>query len=290
MASHSLDCPDCGKPIDYWRVQCRCGRFIGFPNWRAAQEERGELAARYDAAKRDASDRNILPLLTKLEALAEQARPVIAMSFAACDDILRSRKYRNYDQRVGGGERDPAPALNHSDREMAGEKLYPMYSQHINYAALSLNGRGPESYGPVAVQWQVTPMYLGRRASLLEDNSFTFFGKHALGRHLSTPIPPGYRAIWDDRAKLVVAKLAPDLTSATGENKLPGLLLKDGGGRAAEEFIEVAIYASATPDGGLDTEDVDLVTVQKAATTSEENHRVDLIRDVCANRHIVLVE
>ena len=290
MAPHSLDCPDCGKPIDYWRAQCRCGCFIGFPNWRAAQKERGELAARYAAAKQDATSRNVLSLVTKLETLAGQARPVIAMTFGACDDILRSGKYRNYDQRVGSGERDPATSANHSDRKMAGEKLYSMYSQHIDYAALSINGRAPKSYGAVAVQWQVTPAYLGRRASLLEDNSFTFFNKHGLGHHLGTPVPPGYRAVWDDRAMLVVAKLVPELTSATGENELPGLFIKDGSGRPDEEFIEIAIYARAEPDGGLDTVDVNQVTIQRVATTPEEIHRVELIRDVCTARSIVLVE
>jgi hypothetical protein len=289
MATISLKCPDCQKPVDYWRVQCRCGYFIGFPNWRAAYEERSQLGSRYTDATQDAANRNFSPLLTKLEALAGDARPVIAMPFAACDDILRSGKYRNYDQRVSSGERAPAASVNHSDREMVGEKLYPMYSDRISYAALSLNGRAPMSYGPVAVQWKVEPLYLGRRASLLEDNSFTFFNKHRLGHHLGTQIPAGYRAVWEDRAKLAVAKFSSELSASTGQTELPGLFLKDGTGRGDEEFIEVAIYIGGDADAGLDAEDVDLVTLQRAATTPEEGHRVDLIRDICANRHIALI-
>src|SRR5207253_874190 len=101
-----------------------------------------ELAKRYDAVRQDATLRGVAHLLVKLEALAEQSRPVIAMSFAACDDILRPGKYRNYEQRIGSGEREPAGQPDHADREMVGERLFPMYNQYIQYAALSPDGRG----------------------------------------------------------------------------------------------------------------------------------------------------
>ena len=285
MPTHSSNCPDCGQVVEYWRVQCRCGYFVGFPNYRDVAAERAELTTRHTAAQDDCKKRGVAPLLTKLEDLAEQSRPVIAMFFSACDEILRADKYRNYHQRIDSGERDPSGAEDHADREMVGARLFPTYNHHIHYAALSSNGRGLSSYGPVAVRWEVTPVYLGRRATLLEDNSFTFYDRHSLGQRGAT-IPPGYRAIWEDRMKLAAAKIAPRLTTATGESRLPGLLLQPGRTRNDDDFIEVAIYA----DGGLDTQDVDMVTVQQSATTSEEAHRQRLVREICAVRGITFVE
>ncbi len=86
--------------------------------------------------------------------------------------------------------------------------------------------------------------------------------------------------------KLAAAKIAPRLDAATGESRLPGLLLEPGKTRNDDDFIEVAIYA----DGGFDTQDLDMVTVQQSPTTSEEAHRRDLVRENCADRGITFVE
>lgn len=279
VAALSINCSECGEPFDYWEVNCRCGKFLGFPNHRAAEAQRDELVKRYDFARNDTNQRNIGHLLAKIEALAEQSRPVIAMSFAACDDILRSGKYRNYHQRIQSGERVPATAQDHADRGMVGGRLFPMYSEHIQYAALSPDGRGLLSYGPVAMRWEVTPVYLGRRISILEENSFTFYDQHELGRRGAT-IPAGHQSIWEDRRKLVAAKLAPRLTTATAESSLAGLLMHAGGTRTDDEFVEICIYA----DKGLDTRDVDMVTFQRSPMLPEERYRQDLVREACAAR------
>lgn len=287
MTGHSSVCPDpdCGREVDYWRVHCICGQFVGFPNYRVVAAERAELAERYDAAQEDCEKRGVMHLLIKIEELCNKSQPVIAMPFAASDDILRDGKYRNYSQRIESGERDPAGAEDHADREIVGARLFPAYSNHIHYAALSSDGRGLPSYGSVAVRWRVTPIYLGRRATLLEDNSFIFYDRHSLGQRHAC-IPPGYRAIWEDRMKLAAAKLAPRLTPTTGESGLPGLLLKPGRTRKDDDFIEVAIFA----DGGLDTHDVDMVTVQKPPATVEEAYRRDLVQNACTSRGIRFVE
>jgi hypothetical protein len=285
MPTQTVACPDCGKPVDYWRDRCRCGCFIGFPNRRQADADRPELMQRYDAARAEARTRGVEPLLGKLEALADQSLPVIAMSFAACDDILRAKKYRNYEWRTASEEQEPAGPSDHADRMKVGAPLYPMYQQHIHYAALSPDGRGLTSYGAVAMRWRVTPSYLGRRASLLEEDSYKFYDRHSLGGRGAT-VPAGYRAVWEDRARLAAAKLVARLTAAIGENALPGLLMQAGPTHVENEFIELAIYTQE----GLDILDVDRVTVLRAAATPEEHDRQDLIRGACATRGIVLVE
>jgi hypothetical protein len=85
---------------------------------------------------------------------------------------------------------------------------------------------------------------------------------------------------------LVVAKLAPRLTTATSESSLPDLLLHPGGARSDDEFVEIAIYE----EQGLDTKDVNRVTLQRAPTTSEESLRWQLIHEICATRGIELIE
>lgn len=229
MSAPSGNCPDCGIAFEYWQAHCRNGHLVGFPNYRAAEAERVELSARFQAAGDNARNRGLASLLAKLDTLAQSSQPVIVMSFAACDNILRSDKYRNYDKRLESGERNPAEARDHADRQMVAARLFPVYGAHIHYAALSPNGRGLTTYGEgsIGVRWQVTPHYLGARASLLEENSFMFYDHHGLGTRGAVP-PAGYQATWEDRAKLVVAKLAPRLTPATSEASLPDLLLHTG--------------------------------------------------------------
>jgi hypothetical protein len=287
MLPNPANCPepDCNEPIKYWQVHCRCGHFLGYPNYREALAERDELMRRYVAARDDAEQRGAGLLLDKLEVLAEQSRPVIAIAFSACDDILRPGKYRNYDQRVESGEREPAVASDHADREKVGATLFNVYSRQIVYAALSPSERGLLSYGPVAVRWEVTAAYIGRRASLLENNSYTFFNQHGLGA-LGATVPPGYRATWQDRVQLVAAKLAARLTPTTSESTLASMIMRAGNKREDDDFVEVAIYA----DGGLDTRDVTAVTLHRAPTTGEEFHRRDLIREICVARGIAFTE
>jgi hypothetical protein len=164
---------------------------------------------------------------------------------------------------------------------MVGERLFPMYSQHIIFAALSPNGRGTTTYGGEVWMTWGTPFLVERWMSLIEENSYTFFEQHELGR-LGAEVPWGYRAVWEDRAKLAVAKLGPLLTSATVPNDLNGLLLQASPTRAEDRFIEVHIYA----EGGLDAREVDHVAFQHVPATLDEMQLWAQIQDNCAKLRI----
>ena len=125
----------------------------------------------------------------------------------------------------------------------------------------------------------MTNEYLSGRVSLLEDNSFTFFEKHGLGQ-LNSPLPSGYQAIWEDRAELVVAKLASGVSAATSISQLPDLVMQPGGSRAVDAFVEIAVFAR----DGVDTRDVDLITVETKPSTSEEGHRWEIIKSSAGRR------
>lgn len=269
-------CPDCGSLIDPSDVMCRNSHFVGYPNHRAALEEQGALQARYRDARNDCQTRGVDAMLDALEIVAERSQPVIAMSFEACDSVFRSKKYLNYQQSVGANLRNPAHPVNHADRVSVGARLFASYDRHIAYGALSPDGRGLTSYGKVMVSWRVTEDYLRKRISLLEENSYNFYTRHDLG-HLGSIPPMGYRATWDDRAKLVGAKLGSFLTVSTGTAGLNALVLRSGGSRGDDEFVEVTIYA----DKGIDTLDVDRVLVQVAPSTSEEHRRWEILQQSC---------
>ena len=255
---------------------CRNSHFVGYPNHRAALEEKAALRARYDKARSDCEARGVDKLLHELELVAERSQPVIAMSLEACDSVFRSKKYLNYQQSVGANLRSPAHPVDHADRVSVGARLFASYDQHIAYGALSPDGRGLASYGKVMVSWHVTEDYLQKRMSLLEENSYDFYARHDLGRLNSTP-PTGYRATWDQRAKLVGAKLGSRLTVSTGTSALNTLVLRSGSSRGDDEFVEVMIYA----DKGIDTVDVDRVVVQIPPSTPEEHRRWEILQQSC---------
>lgn len=283
MQAKNENCPECGSAVAYWQVNCRCGRFLSFPNFRAALAERSALSARYGKAIEESGARGTAKQIQRLEEIAEQSNPVITMPFPACDDILRSGKYRNYHQRIFSSERHPATRENHADRSMVGEHLFPTFSEHIHYAALSPDGWGLPNYGSVTLRWNVSPDYLDRRISLLEENSFIFFEHHKLGK-LGTTIPVGYQSVWGDRKIMAVAKLGNTLNAATGEDDLPGLLLHKGRSRLEDDFIEVIIYA----ESGIDTLDLDMVTLEKNPSDPEEWHRWEIIKETCAVRRVAV--
>lgn len=280
------NCSRCGNPIQYWVFNCPvCRSFVGFPNVRAAEGEFEELENRYVVARNDAQARGVLPLLERLEAIANGSRPAIAMLFEALDNVLRSRKYLNYDKRRESGDREPAEAKFHAEREMVSARLFPMYFQHIHYAALSTDGRGLGSYGSVSIRWNVTEDYLEPRISLLDENAYTFYDRYSLGRR-EAEIPAGHRAVWRQRAHLVAAKLAERLSNSMCDGSLGKLILHDGATRADDDFVEVTIFA----EEGVRTIATDMVTLHRAPNTEEEHHRWALAREMCRGRGIQIVE
>ena len=218
--------------------------------------------------------------MAALDDMISASRPTINMPAEVCDDLLRGTKYRNYNQRVENNERTPATELNHSTRISVGAKLFPAYDENIVYAALSPNDKGIANYGPVAVRWEVTPIYLEPRISLLEENSYGFFTRHKLGEMTST-VPDGYRAVWEDRAELAIAKLSDRLSSAITRDELVALVLKGAQSLSEDEFIEIHIFA----DKGVDGDDITSVTLQ-GPLDGDSSFRFELVRAACERRKI----
>lgn len=79
---------------------------------------------------------------------------------------------------------------------------------------------------------------IAHRSSVFEDNSA------ALMERSSYEEPPGYRAVWDERSKLCVAKLGGELRPETPPSEFPRLLLRQATEREESRFIEVHIWGS----------------------------------------------
>lgn len=278
--STTIVCEICGHLNEYSKVRCRCDHPLGYPNVRKALDEREDLITRYETARR-AGDAT---RLDEIERLASEARPTITMSVEACDDIMRDRKYRSYEQRLERGDRQAAMEGDHSDRGQVSAKLFPTYEDNVVYAALTSGKRGLHSYGAISVLWEVTEHYLGKRMSLLEENSFHFYDKHDLAR-LGAPIPKGYRSVWKDRAKLAVAKIGPKISGAMSLAAMNDLFFCPMDQRYDDTFIEIAIHA----EEGLDSLDVKAVSVL-AVPEQDDANRLRCVRDTCRKRGIEIVE
>ena len=281
----SEQCSKCGHGVtDYSESHCeRCGHLLGWPNYRKALSERAVLDARYQAARDELEQNGLVALLVEVERLANNSVPVIGMDAFACKDLLLGGKYNGYFRRVEIGDRDIASEIHHGDRSMVNERIYPGYGRHLQYAVLSPDGSGLSNYGPIAVGWRVNPHYLLTRATLLEENEFLFFERHGLGA-LGKPVPEGFRAIWEDRTKLVVAKLAPQLNASTRAAELPQLLLMEGTDRWSDVFVEVVIYAK----GGVDSDDVVEVRLLKALADPASQRVWNEIEEICQHRGIAI--
>lgn len=237
--------------------------------------QKTELERRYQAARSSAEERQLSTLFTALEELAASTAAVInvgvryAHHFFVQDNVL----YAPY-ARQAGATRSAAEFDDHRRRTGVDAALYADYGSEIVYAALTADGLGLLSYGLVHMVLQEAA--ITRRASVLEENSYTFVQRH--GVTYGDPLPEGYLATWPDRSRLAAAKLGPSLSEDHAREHLPRLLLRSDGDRGTDDFLEVhiygtfnwqavtAIWAPEVATAGLPDEDRTLLEAAKVAT------------------------
>lgn len=233
-------CHGCGCDVFPSEVFCTaCWRFDNYPNVKRALLERAALAAREAAARDAVIDRRAWDPLIRMEQLvATSGRIVIAMDGHMLYSLLRDSRefYSNSEKRIAAGERRvPEPDFEEERARGASVLGGASVTSELCYAALSINGVGPRSFGCASVTLKDT--LIVHRVSLLEENSYTFQQKYPTGRP-----PSGYRASWEDRVALVTAKFGPSLDAATSDEDLKGMVLLSNGTRADEKYIEAHIY------------------------------------------------
>ncbi len=240
-------CTFCQHPIPFSVSLCpHCARPARFPNVRAAedQEEKTALAQRYQAAHDDGAKRGASSVIRNFETTADSTVAVIArpeskiLELASSDHAI----YATYYDLVGGRSFIPQGDKWDVFRVAAEQALFPAYKEEIRFAALATDGVGLTNYGNCFIT--LRDEMIAHRATVFEGNVVL----RLLDTHVKDLInlPKGYRAVWGERAKLCVAKLATQLDDKTTQSQYSGILLKQGATSADDDFVEVHIWGPIT--------------------------------------------
>jgi len=219
-----------------------CEAFLGYPNVRAAQEpaEKKKLDQRYLTARNDAKSRSCEPVLDQFEDAVCQSQAVISRRWGVLTKISEHSNdlFKTYYQQLTDQDRLPQDSYFDRARLAVDATFFPYYHEHTNFAALSLDGTGPASYGECSFVFRKDA--ISHRTTVFEENTLVFCEKHSI---LVGQTPPaGYRTVWEDRHRLAAAKLHDEIDDQTEPDSFPGTLLKQKGGTDSDEFIEVHIY------------------------------------------------
>jgi hypothetical protein len=237
-----LKCKSCGAPVPSEKRDCQaCGEDNGAPNVRLAQSEaeRKAIARRQKDAETSTRARNCCDVLDRFGSAVLTSHAVIARSLAVVQDVIEGgRTYTNYYRQTASGARLAADNDWDRTRTQVDAALFPNFHQDILFASLSLDCRGLSGYGEYVMVLK-EPL-IAKRASVFEANAYALVEK--LGWLLTKPIPPGYRASWNERDQLAKAKLYAELTANTQDADFPSILVNDCGGTGNSDFIEVHIY------------------------------------------------
>jgi hypothetical protein len=228
-------CPHCGKPGLYANVN--------------SAKEPDELSApqqRYDDAKIDAATRGAEVNLAEFENAVASSRAVFARSINEVQRLASSDNdaYATYYELLDAGVRIHTDDEWSIRRAGADEAVFPGYKKKIRFAALSLDDTGLTNYGGCSIVLR-TDM-IAHRASVFEENSTIFMKHHHIETWETPHLPRGYRATWDDRAKLRAAKLFSRIDATTSTGEYSTLLLREGTTTADDDFVEVHIWGSMT--------------------------------------------
>ena len=231
----SQACPHCGRPGNFWNVIAA-----------NEPEERETLDRRYQAARRDASDRNVEAALDAFENAVADSKAAISRYYSEVLRLVSSTRqlYGTYYQLREANLRLPDGSDWDIVRELADSVLFPNYKDQIRFGALTLDRRGLSNYGDCSIV--LREKMIADRTSVFEENSARFVERHAIRISRKSKVPQGHRATWSQRARLGVAKLHSKIDSTTTRDKYSDILLKTGATSADDDFIEVHVFGPIT--------------------------------------------
>lgn len=273
-----IKCPKikCGYENPLANENCvHCGTFLGFPNVNEClqKEELEALEKRYKEKVDSAAGNGYDDSRIEFEEIIKKSMAVINVNL---DDLHmfvvgNNTLYSSYQLQTGGETRDFAPS--EFDRKRLGIEgtLFGSYGRNIRYAALSIDGKGLKSYGDFTII--ISDTAIEERATLLEENSYRFIKTHKiLAGDISKRMPRGYRAVWNDRSKLTVARLLEKALLTTVENYAKIVLLSTGN-RKTDDFIEVHIY------GKLSNTSIQAVRGNSENVREQDKDMIERIKD-----------
>ena len=245
----SVDCAYCGYAFPASRPMCpHCACPALYPNVRAAEkkDEADALARRHQAALADADRRKCRPNVEDFERAMEATHAVTARKLLDVHRLAESDNvvYTTFYQLVQGEVMLPKDEKWDTLRTAADASWFRNYYRDLRFAALSLDGTGLPGYGDCAIVWRED--MIAHRTSVTESNTTTFLKKWKYPFDQLDRLPKGFRASWNLRARLCVAKLARRVDASTGAGDYQGLLLYKGSDTDDDDFVEAQIWGPMT--------------------------------------------
>lgn len=278
--STPVQCTQCGVPVTESLRHCpSCGNDLGFPNVRAATEaiEVNALMSRYKDALANADKRGLSKEFAALVlAVNSNSHVVVAMPLLYARTFLIDPRtlYGSYEGLMGAGIRLPAPFINDSDRHAVSGKLFASYASDIRYGVLSLDAVGLSNYGLVFVR--LRDVAIEQRVSFLHENSYLFMD--ALQVPVRGTLPHGFRCNWQNRDKLVAAKIEPILLPGSTETDWARQLVAQGANREEDRCVEAHIF------GTFNAESVASIEFAGPGSSREERNDIDSIKEFMERR------
>jgi hypothetical protein len=239
-----MKCPQCDRETGRHLTECsECGCQLGFPNVRHAErtEEKVALSDRYKTACDELLSRGCEPVRIAFEEqIRTESRPVICRKWGTIASITdrQDRLFRTFYELVDAGERHPQDNPFDIARQAVDVTFFPYFYKSVNFAALSLNRRGPHSYGDC--HFTFSERAISHRTTVFDENTLVFCKRHKIV--VGDPPPNGYLATWEDRARLAITKLGSQLTDKTTSADFADILLVQTGKTDTDEFLECHIF------------------------------------------------
>jgi len=200
------------------------------------------LHARRTHAYEEAVRRGAEHVLRSFEEAVRQSKAVLCRQLSVANWLVSSDNvlFGTFWLEIEAGIRSPEQNSFDQARGAVDATFFPHYHREIRFAALSIDEQGPLPYGPCSIV--LRDSNVAHRSTVFEENSLVFARQFKI--IVGNPPPLGYRAVWNDRHKLAVAKLHERIDRATDRGDFAGILLKQAAGTDEVEFVEVHIYGS----------------------------------------------
>lgn len=245
----SSPCPDCAQPLQIVAEHCpHCARPGRYPNVLLASQA-ADVAAlddRLQKAEASARSRGATTNVQDFSAALAGSKAVIARPRGELERLASNDNqiYATYYQLIDAEARVPDDDKWDALRRGTDEALFPGQKEKIRFAALTLEPVGVINYGACQMTLR-TPM-IEHRASVFEENTAVFMENHKVLVKDAPASAVGFRASWDDRAKVCVAKLADEITPTTTPGMHSGILVHQGATSAEDRFVEVHVWGPMT--------------------------------------------
>lgn len=273
------ECNECNLKLDNIYKECpSCGAFINFPNVLAVIHDDSEEKLEERYLKFSNSDNKHFKNKVNDESYVVMNVDLDFLYSFVCHD----EQYKTYYNQVKDKDRTRMSFNHERKRSIVDTSLFVSYKDNIIFAALSLEkSNGLVSYGNYSIF--LKNKSVKNRTTFLEENSYNFAEKYSTELVLNG-VPKGYRALWEHRAMLSIAKLGQDINSQTKEESFPDILLYSDGDRSKDEYIEAHIY------GPISISSVNFIKQTKSNTNSKNKKddlaKIEQIKATLSNKKI----